>query len=166
LDAGAEPPRCHAVVSVVIPAHNEEAYLTPAVERVVEAMQARDYPFEIIVCENGSTDLTTSAATDLARRHPETVKVLSLPEPDYGRALCAGFRAASGDLVVNFDVDLVDFDFFDKAVDLATRAPQPPSRTSWWVASEALAQTISAGPDVNSSPPSTPWCCVGDLGYA
>ena len=101
-----------------MPAHNEEAYLAPAVERVVGALRARPGPFEVVVCENGSTDATAQVATELSGAHPE-VRVVTLPEADYGRALRAGFLDARGDLVVNFDVDFVDLGFLDAAVALA-----------------------------------------------
>lgn len=39
------------------------------------------------------------------------MQVLVLTEPDYGRALRRGFLAASGDVVVNFDVDWCDLAF-------------------------------------------------------
>jgi len=35
----------------------------------------------------------------------ERLRVLSLPEPDYGAAMRAGFLAATGSWVVNFDID-------------------------------------------------------------
>jgi glycosyltransferase involved in cell wall biosynthesis len=106
------------VISVVMPAHNEQAYLGPAVERVVTALRARPGSFEVIVCENGSTDETDQVAKALGHAHPE-VRVVTLAEADYGCALKSGFLAATGDLVVNFDVDFVDLGFLDAAVALA-----------------------------------------------
>jgi hypothetical protein len=43
--------------------------------------------------------------------------MLRLPEANYGAALRSGFLAASGDIVVNFDVDFVDLDFLSEALD-------------------------------------------------
>ncbi len=103
-------------LSVVMPAHNEEAYLEGAVEAVVEGLQRRGRPFEVLVCENGSSDATAEVAAALARRHPE-VRVLRLPSADYGWALRAGFLAATGEVVVNFDVDFVDLGFLDLALE-------------------------------------------------
>jgi glycosyltransferase involved in cell wall biosynthesis len=102
-------------LSVVMPAHNEDQYLTGAVERICTALHERDLSFEILVCENGSVDTTAALAQRLSEQHPE-VQVLRLDLPDYGRALRAGFLAAQGDLVVNVDVDAVDVSFFDKAL--------------------------------------------------
>jgi hypothetical protein len=43
---------------------------------------------------------------------------MSSATPDYGLALRRGLLSARGDVVVNFDVDYYDLDFFDKAVAL------------------------------------------------
>lgn len=106
-----------------MPAHNEQDYLADSVGRVVEGLRGSDTAFEVLICENGSTDRTAQVATCLSQRHPE-VKVISCPVPDYGRALRHGFLAASGDLVVNFDVDLVDLDFLSAALAVARSRPE------------------------------------------
>lgn len=105
-------------LSVVMPAHNEEALLDPSVRAVVDGLRSRKGSFEVVVVENGSTDATSDVAKALEHDLPE-VRVLSLPVADYGQALRAGFIAARGDLVVNFDVDFVDLTFLDRALPLA-----------------------------------------------
>ena len=80
---------------------------------------------EIVVVENGSTDDTVAIANRLAGEISE-LRVLSLPEPDYGRALRAGLLAAVGDVVVNFDVDFCDLGFLDRAVPMV-EAPGGPA---------------------------------------
>lgn len=102
-------------LSVVVPAHNEEAYLEAAVAGIVAGLRDRKVPSEVLVVENGSTDRTATVARQLARCLPE-VRVLELRLADYGGALRAGFRAARGELVANFDVDLVDLGFLDRAL--------------------------------------------------
>src|SRR4029077_17166225 len=54
-------------------------------------------------------------ALRIAARAPE-VRVLSLPNPDYGAALRAGLLDAHGDVVVNFDVDYYDLTFLERAL--------------------------------------------------
>src|ERR1700738_4424686 len=98
-----------------MPAHNEQDYLEAAVVEVVTGLRARSRPFEMLVCENGSSDRTSDVAARLVQRFTE-VRALSSPEADYGRALRAGFLAAHGDVVVNFDVDFIDLDFLDAAL--------------------------------------------------
>jgi len=103
------------VISVVMPAHNEAGYLEASVKSLVEAIRTRSRTFELIVVQNGSTDTTAHEADALAAEYEE-VRVIHRPEPDYGAALRAGFLAASGNVVINFDVDLVNLDFFDRAM--------------------------------------------------
>jgi glycosyltransferase involved in cell wall biosynthesis len=112
------------VLSVVVPAHNEQDYLEAAVVDLVKGLRSREHPFEIIVCENGSSDATAVLAADLSDRFDE-VRSLSADRPDYGVALRVGFLAATGDVVANFDVDYIDLAFLDAALALldGTAAP-------------------------------------------
>jgi glycosyltransferase involved in cell wall biosynthesis len=107
------------MISIVMPAHNEQGYLEPAVKAVISGLRDRNLLFELLIAENGSTDATAAEAQDLARTFPEVTAFVS-PMPDYGRALKAGFLHATGDVVVNFDVDFVDLMFLDRAIDLVT----------------------------------------------
>jgi glycosyltransferase involved in cell wall biosynthesis len=105
------------MLSIVMPAHNEQGYLEPAVKAVVAAGRDRSVPFEVVIVENGSTDSTVAEAEGLAQTFAE-VKVLTSSVADYGQALKSGFLEASGEVVVNFDVDFVDLGFLDEAVEL------------------------------------------------
>jgi len=111
-------------VTVVLPAHNEADMLEESVRDVATGLRDRGRPFEIVVVENGSQDGTAAIANRLAEEYPE-VRALSLAEPDYGRALRAGLLAASGDVVVNFDVDFCDLGFLDRAVPMVEAAGGP-----------------------------------------
>lgn len=109
-------PRPTAVaLSVVVPAHNEEAILEATVETVLDAVRARPGGAELLVVENGSRDLTPRIADDLADRHAD-VRVLHLSGADYGAALAAGLAAACGDYVACFDADYYDLGFLDAAL--------------------------------------------------
>lgn len=112
------------MISVVLPAHNEQDYLEGAVVDLVKGLRARQQPFEVLVCENGSGDATAALATDLAGRFPE-VQALSSERPDYGRALRTGFLAAAGEVVANFDVDYIDLNFLDSALARLEEADHP-----------------------------------------
>jgi glycosyltransferase involved in cell wall biosynthesis len=114
-----------AVISVVMPAHDEEPFLAAAVGEVVEGLRGWGGAFEIVVVENGSTDATAAVATKLAGEYPE-VRSLSLDQADYGHALQQGFLAARGGAVAIFDVDYYDLGFLSRALD-ALNQPGGPS---------------------------------------
>jgi glycosyltransferase involved in cell wall biosynthesis len=102
-------------VSVVMPAYNEADILETSVKEVVTGLRERGESFEVLIVENGSTDRTLVIAQEVASQLPE-VHVEQSPVADYGRALRHGLLAATGDAVVNFDVDYFDLDFLDAAV--------------------------------------------------
>jgi glycosyltransferase involved in cell wall biosynthesis len=111
-------------VSVVMPAHNEEALLEASVREVVAGLRDRGGKFEILVIENGSSDTTREVAARLASDIPE-FRVQSLANADYGLALRTGLVAAKGTFVVNFDVDYYDVGFLDRAIAELGDAPLP-----------------------------------------
>ena len=112
------------LISVVMPAHDEAAFIGSAVREVAEGMRSRG-PFEIVVVENGSSDDTAEVAKALAQDIPE-LRVLSLGAPDYGKALRMGLLAAEGEITAFFDVDYFDLGFLDRAVSLI-EAPDGPA---------------------------------------
>ncbi len=101
--------------SVVLPVHNEGELLDRTVRGLVLAMRERSESFEVVIVENGSTDRSLQLAEQIAHDMDE-VRVISLSRPDYGAAVATGFAAARGDVVVNFDVDYIDFGFLESAV--------------------------------------------------
>ena len=103
------------MITVVMPAHDEEPFIAGAVRDVAEGMRSRGGEFEVIVVENGSTDGTADAAKALSGEFPE-LRVLSLGVPDYGKALRMGFLACRGEVAAFFDVDYYDLGFLDRAV--------------------------------------------------
>jgi glycosyltransferase involved in cell wall biosynthesis len=108
-----------------MPAHNEAALLSDSVHEVLDGLRARSTPFELIVVENGSLDSTPDVVERLAHEAPEVV-ARRLPRADYGLALRTGLFAATGDVVVNFDVDYTDLGFLD-AVLRRFGEPDPPA---------------------------------------
>jgi len=112
------------MISVVLAAHNEEGFLAATVDDLLKGLRARGQAFEIIVAENGSTDGTREEAARAAASAPE-VRVLTLPDPDYGEALRAGLLDARGEVVVNFDVDYYELAFLDRAVERLGESDHP-----------------------------------------
>lgn len=107
-------------VSVIIPALNEEEPIAD----VVRECLATGLPAEVIVVDNGSSDRTAERAAAAGAR------VVSEPNPGYGRACAAGVRAlpvpqSRDDLVVFLDGDGSDCpEFMAQLVDPIRRGEQ------------------------------------------
>jgi glycosyltransferase involved in cell wall biosynthesis len=89
-------------LSVIIPAFNEEKLLPrtlAAVAAASEAILARGWTCEVVVCDNNSTDRTA----ELARAAGATV--VFEPINQIGRARDAGARVATGDWFIFIDAD-------------------------------------------------------------
>ncbi len=104
-------------LTIVIPIYNEAAIVADSVAGILDRLPPICDSFEILLAENGSTDATPEVVTDLCARHPE-VRSLSIPEPNYGRAMKEGIFAARGRFVVCDEIDLVDLDFYRSALGL------------------------------------------------
>lgn len=110
------------LLSVVVPIHNEERYLPGALAALRNELDEVGAAYEVILAENGSTDATAALAAAAAREAPSVVRLLRLPEPNYGAAMRAGFREARGQWVANFDIDYFSGDFLRAALAQADRA--------------------------------------------
>lgn len=110
---GVEP----VALSVVLPAHNEVGLLGATVTSLLAGLDDRHLEYELVIVENGSTDGTLRLARVLAAQL-ERIRVLWLPNGDYGAALAAGFAAARGEVIAAFDVDYYDLSFLDAALGL------------------------------------------------
>ena len=104
-------------LSIVIPVHNEEAILSRSLGELQERLRETPWTYEILVAENGSSDRTVELAHELAAASPE-IRVDSLGEPNYGKALKEGILRARGTFVVCDEIDLCDVDFYRRALAL------------------------------------------------
>jgi glycosyltransferase involved in cell wall biosynthesis len=104
-------------MSIVIPIYNEEGILGASVAELRERLEELGQSYEIILAENGSRDRTVALAHGIAEKHPE-VRVESLGEPNYGKALKQGILSARGEFVMCDEIDLCDVDFYRRALAL------------------------------------------------
>lgn len=93
------------LLSVVIPAHNEESRLPRTLEQVFAFLDTQSYPSEVVVVENGSTDRTLELARGFAARHPN-LKLIHTDGRGKGLAVRLGMLAASGEYAFMCDADL------------------------------------------------------------
>lgn len=89
------------MISVLIPAYNEAAYIGSTIQSLMKALAPLDRMSEIIVVDDGSTDGTTEVSRQCGAR------VLALPRNlGKGGAMNQGLSAVTGDVVLLLDADL------------------------------------------------------------
>jgi len=107
------------VLSLIVPFYNEEESLPMLLDQICQAMEEKElhalfelpFTFELLMIDDGSTDGSSGFIRKQIDRRPE-VKLVSL-QKNFGKtaALAAGFRYASGEIVVTLDADLQDDPF-------------------------------------------------------
>lgn len=99
--------RSRKLLTIVVPFFNEVKNLSAIVDRCLEVCLPEGWAREIILVDDGSTDGSGEIADQLARKHPEVVRVIHLPENQgKGAAVRAGYALAHGDAVIVQDADL------------------------------------------------------------
>ena len=95
-------------VSVVIPVLDESETVQPLAEQVTEVLDALGRSCEVVFVDDGSQDDTVERIRQARDRDPR-VRLVRLRR-NFGKAaaLCAGFDASQGALVVTMDGDLQD----------------------------------------------------------
>jgi glycosyltransferase involved in cell wall biosynthesis len=93
------------LLSIIIPAHNEESRLPRTLEQVFAFVGRQGYAAEVIVVENGSTDRTLEIARGYASRHP-SLRVMQTEGRGKGLAVRLGMLAAAGEFRFMCDADL------------------------------------------------------------
>ncbi len=92
------------LLSIIIPAYNEEHRLPDSMKQIIEWMQTAPYGVEIIIVENGSTDRTTEIAEGFARDH-DNIRVIH-SDKGKGAAVRTGIYAGRGEYLFICDSDL------------------------------------------------------------
>lgn len=97
-----------ALLTVVIPARDEEACIGSTVEHLHVELRLHNVPHEIIVVNDGSVDRTWEIINDIKSRIPVVRAVQSAPPHGFGRAIIAGLDNMQGDAVVLMMADESD----------------------------------------------------------
>ena len=92
-------------LSIVIPAYNEEQNIRQSLAKVFEFLNTKDYPFEVIVVDDGSTDKTVEIIEEFFGERTE-LKLIKNPHKGKGFTVRTGVLAAKGEYVLFADADL------------------------------------------------------------
>ncbi len=150
-EAGVELPDCPPLISVIVPAHNEEASIRDCLKSVLN----QDYPrFELICIDDRSGDRTVEIAESVCRgkSNAEVHSLHELPEGWTGKchALDAGIKRASGEWFAFLDADSTLHESalthcyhaaMDRGVNMITLSPRFVLKTFW---ERALQPTFAA----------------------
>lgn len=88
------------MLSIIIPAHNEEKTIISVIGKAQQVLNRKGVDYEIIVVNDGSTDKTKALV--------EKEDVLLINHPycqGYGRALKTGIERAQGEFILTIDAD-------------------------------------------------------------
>ena len=94
------------VVSVVVPAFNEERGLPHLYERLRSVLESAGWRFELIVVDDGSTDRTLAVIKELRSRDSRVQYVSFSRNFGHQAALLAGLGRSQGNVVISMDADL------------------------------------------------------------
>lgn len=97
-----------ALLSVVIPARNEESCIASTVEHLDLELRLHNVPHEIVIVDDGSTDRTWPILQELQRRLPSLTPTQNPGPYGFGRAIVWGLNQMRGDAVVIMMADESD----------------------------------------------------------
>lgn len=96
-------------LSFIIPAKDEEATIKTLFQKIKTEVNALEQELEVIFIDDGSTDGTWEEMEALSETFQYEVRAIRMrTNIGKSRALAAGFKAATGDIVFTMDADLQD----------------------------------------------------------
>jgi glycosyltransferase involved in cell wall biosynthesis len=95
----------HPLLSIIMPAHNEEHRLPPSLKKIDAFLQTQPFKVEVLIIENGSHDRTAEVAAEFAAEY-DYIRLIAVKTRGKGLAVKAGMLAARGDYRFICDVDL------------------------------------------------------------
>lgn len=97
-----------SLLSIVIPARNEEEALPSTISHLHLELELQKVPHEIVVVDDGSTDRTWEVLQAISDKMPELHPIRNEGKNGFGRAIQLGLREMRGDAVVIMMADESD----------------------------------------------------------
>ena len=98
----------HPVLSVCIPARNEEGNIGKAISAIAETLNEEKIPFEIVIANDNSTDNTAGIVRDRMAAGIPIRLINRTPPGGFGRAIRSCLTHAKGDIIAIMMADLSD----------------------------------------------------------
>lgn len=92
------------MISIIVPAYNEEAVIKAFIQTFREEAILDNY--ELVIVNDGSKDKTKEIVTALTKQYPQLRLVNHTVNQGLGAALRTGFREARGEYIITMDSDL------------------------------------------------------------
>ena len=93
-------------LSVIIPAYNEGKRLLPTLSKIYAYLSTKDFPYEIIVVDDGSTDNTLQIIKNFASSDKHIILLVNELNRGKGYSVRKGMLSARGEYVFFTDADL------------------------------------------------------------
>jgi len=94
------------LISIIIPCYNEENRLQKTLPICISYLKKKDFSWEIIIINDGSTDKTVSVAQRWQKRY-HNIKIHNLKDNlGKGAAIRKGVFLSNGEYIIFFDADL------------------------------------------------------------
>lgn len=94
-------------ISIVIPIYNEERRIHHFLPRVIEYVRHKDFSYEIVMVDDGSTDQTVALVEEMLHRQlPDKYRIIQLSKNSgKGAAIRKGMLEAAGEYIFFIDAD-------------------------------------------------------------
>jgi glycosyltransferase involved in cell wall biosynthesis len=128
------------LVSIIVVTYNHEGFIQDAIDGILS--QRVDFDYEILVCEDCSTDRTRDLVLDIQRRHPDRVHLfLSTSNQNDNQVFTRAWKVAQGRYIAFIDGD----DFWTDPLKLSKQVAYLENHPEVFVCGHAVRQIDHTG---------------------